>query len=97
MIHRLCDFCDLNETAHREVLSSLHQINDLGELLKFISLRSSQSVLYEERDNDIPQISEPRHNVPEEILPMIVMPTIHVHLSTSKKTDEVFKNFTTRG
>jgi hypothetical protein len=97
MIHGLSDFCNLNETAHRKVLSSLHQIDDLGELLEILSLRSPQSILYKERNNDIPQVGEPRHNVSEEILPMIVMPAIHVDLPTSEKTDEVFKNFTTRG
>ena len=97
MIHRLCDFSDLNETAHREVLSSFHQTDDLGELLEVISLRSPQLVLNEERDNDIPQIAESRHDIPEEILPMIVVPAIHMDLSTSKKTNEVFKNILTGG
>ena len=92
MIHRLSDFCDLDETGHRQVPSSLHQTDDLGELLKILSLGSSQSVLIEERNDYVPQVSEPCHDVSREVLPMVVVPSIHGDVATPEETGEVFEN-----
>ena len=96
MIHRLRYFSDFNQTGDREVLALLHETKHRRELLEVLTLRSPQLVLLEERDNHVPQIREPRHAVPVNIFPVIVMPTIHIHLAASEEADKIFQHITTR-
>ena len=96
MIHRLSDAGDLDQTTDREMPPPIHQDNDLGELVEVMSLRRSQRVLLEERDNAVPEISESLHAVPEYIFPVIVVTSIAEHLAASEEADKVFQNVTTR-
>ena len=90
MIHRLGDTGDLDQTADREMPPVIHQGDDLGELVEVVSLRRSQWVLIEERDDDVPEISEPLHAVPEYIFPVIVVPAVTEHLAASEEADKLF-------
>ncbi len=69
MVHRLDDLRDLDETVHREVRSELDELNDLDELGEVVSLRGSQRVRLEERDDNVAQVSEPEDLVRTEISP----------------------------
>ena len=51
-VHRLCDLRDLDETGHRQVPTKIHQRDDFGELGEVVSLRGSQRVSLEERNDD---------------------------------------------
>ena len=90
MVHRLGDTGDLDQTADRKMSPVMHQGNDIGELVEVVSLRRSQWVLLEERDNDVPDISEPLHAIPEYIFPIIVVPAIAEHLAASEEADKLF-------
>ena len=52
-VHRLHDLRDLDETWHREVPAVIHELDDFGELGEVVSLRRSQRVLLEERDDRV--------------------------------------------
>ena len=90
MVHRLSDTGDLDQAADREMSPVIHQGNDIGELVEVVSLRRPQWVLIEERDDDVPEISESLHAVPEYIFPMIVVPTITEHLAAPEEADKLF-------
>ena len=95
MVHRLGDTGDIDQTADRKMLPLIHQGNDIGELVEVVSLRRPQWVLLEERDYDIPEISEPLHAIPEYIFPVIVVPAITEHLAASEEADKLFQNVPT--
>lgn len=90
MIHRLSDTGDLDQSTDRKMPPAIHQSDNIGELVEVVSLRRSQWVLIEERDNDIPEISEPLHAVPEYIFPVVVVPTVAEHLAASEEADKLF-------
>jgi hypothetical protein len=96
VIHRLSDLRDLDDPRHREMPTEIHELDDSCELLEVLSLRRSQWVLLEERDDDISQVTEPLHAVPEHVLPMIVVSAVSIHLPASEESDEVFQNVTAR-
>ena len=96
MIHRLGDTGDLDQTADREVLPVIHQVDDPGELVEVVSLRRSQWVLLEERDYDVPEISESLDTIPEYIFPVIVVSAITKHLAASEEADKLFKDVAAR-
>ena len=64
MIHRLSDSGDFHQTGDRQVLTHLHETNNLDELVEVLSLRRSQLVLLEERNDHVPKICEPPHAIP---------------------------------
>jgi hypothetical protein len=92
VIHRLGDLGDVHDPRHTQVPADLHELDDPGELLEVVSLRRSQGVLEEERDDHIPQVTEPPHAVPEHVLPVVVVPRVRIDLPASEKTDEVFQD-----
>ena len=91
-VHRLCDLRDLDETRHREVPSEIHQSDDLGELGEVVSLRGSQWVLLEERNDDVTEVSELGDVVTAQILTMIVVPPVDVHLPATEELDHRFEH-----
>ena len=94
MIHRLSDPGDLHDPRDREMSANRHQIDDPRELIEVVSLRGSEWVLLEERDDDLTKVTEPAHDVPEHVLPMIVVPRIRVDLPASEEADHVFQDVT---
>jgi len=73
-----------------------HQLDDSCELLEVLPLRSSQRVLSEERDDDVPKVTDPLHAVSKEILSMIVVSTVSEDLAASEESDEFVKHIPTR-
>ena len=96
MIHRLRDLGYLNQAGNREVLALLHETKHRRELLEVLTLRSSELVLLKERDDHVPQIRKPRHAVPVNVFPVIVMPAVHIHLAASEEACKAFQHITTR-
>ena len=75
-VHRRGDLRNLYKARHGEVSAKIHQTNHFRELDEVISLRSSERVLLEERNDHIPQVSKLRDVVAGEILTMVVAPTV---------------------
>jgi hypothetical protein len=92
MIHRLHDPGDVGHAFHAQVDSLLHHAHDRGELPKLIGLRRSQWICFEERDDDLPQMSRVVDNVSEQILAMVVSPAVTVDLAAPKVLLNVLKN-----
>jgi hypothetical protein len=97
MIHRLCHLRDLDDAFHREMPAELHQTDDLGELGEVLTLRCSQRVLLEERNDDVLQVTESPDGVPREVLAVIVRASIRVDLPAPEESDEVLQNAAARG
>jgi hypothetical protein len=95
-VHRLDDFRDLNETSHREVRSEFNETTDVDELGEIFSLRGSQRVCFEERDDHVAQVSETKDLVLTEIFTMIVMPAVGIHLAAAKKLNHRIQDVPTR-
>ena len=95
-VHRLRDLCDLDETGHRQVPSSIDQSDDLGELREVVSLRSPQWVPLEERDDDVTQVSELGDVVAPHILTMVVVPSVDVDLPATEERHHRFEHVTAR-
>ena len=97
MIHRLGDLGDLGEAMPRQVSSLIHQIDDSYELLEVFPLRRSQRMFLEKRDYHIPQVRKSPDVIPVQILPVIILPTIHVHLAASEEAAKLFQDRLTAG
>ena len=96
VVHRLSDLRDLDDAFHREMLPEIHQPDDPYELLEVFPLRSSQSVLLEERNDDIPEVSVPLDAVPEHVLAVVIVPGVSKDPPTSEEVDELFEDVATR-
>ena len=97
MIHRFCYLTDLDQARPCQVLPSIYQIDDSYELVEVFPLRGSQRMFLEKRDYHIPQVRKSPDVIPVQILPVIILPTIHVHLAASEEADKVFQDRTTAG
>ena len=95
-VHRLGDLRDLDETGHRQVPAEIHQLDDPSELDEVVSLRGSQWVRLEERNDHIPQVSKPRDVVAGEILPMVVTAVVGIDLPTADERDHLFEDVPAR-
>ena len=95
-VHRLGDLRDLDETWHGEVPAVTDQVDDIRELGEVVSLRGSQRVSLEERNDDVTQISKPRDVVTAKILAMVVVPSVGVHLPATEEVDHRVEHITTR-
>ena len=96
MVHRLGDFGDLNDPLHRQVFTLTHQGDDLSELVEVLSLRRSQAMLLEKRNDYVPKIGKPVDIEPREILSVIVVPMVHANVPASKKAGHLLKNIAAR-
>jgi hypothetical protein len=96
MIHRLSCFRYFCQAGNGEVLALLHETENRNELFEVFILRRPQPILLEERDYDVPQISEPSDAIPIHIFSVIVEPTIHMQPAASEEADKVFQNISTR-
>lgn len=90
-VHRFDDLTDLDQPIDRKVSVETHQFDDSCELLEVLPLRSSQRVLLEERDDDVPQVSDPLDAISKEVLSMIVVPAVPENLAASEESDELLK------
>ena len=96
MVHRLSDLRYLDEPGDGEMPSEGHQGDDQCELLEVLSLRRSQRVLPEEWNNRVSKVGIPLDTIPEEILPVIVVPAVPIHLAASEEVDKVFEHLPAR-
>lgn len=97
MIHRFCYLTDLDQARPCQVLPSIYQIDDSYELVEVFPLRGSQRMFLEKRDYHIPQVRKSPDVIPVQILPVIILPTIHVHLAASEEAAKLFQDRLTAG
>ena len=97
MVHRLGDLGDRHQPIDGQVAAEPHEPKYLGELGEVVSLRRSQGVRLEERNDDLVQLVEAVDAVPKDILSVIVVTGVPVDLSASEEADEVFQHIATRG
>ena len=92
-IHGLSAFRDLDETICRLVPACGNEFDAASELLEVLLLRTQHRMLPEERDNRLQQILSPSNDVPEHVLPMVVVPPVG---DDSTDAEEVMKRLETR-
>jgi hypothetical protein len=96
MVHRLSDLCDLDEPGDGEMPSKGHHGDDQCELLEVLSLRRSQRVLPEERNDRVSKVGEPLHAIPEEVFLVIVVPAVPVHPAASEEACKILEHVPAR-
>jgi hypothetical protein len=84
MVHRLGDLCDFGETLHREVELPLHHSKDRRELRELIGFRRDQWMFFEERHDLMPRVFESEDPVNEEILSMVIVPSVQIQAATTE-------------
>src|SRR3954451_11720624 len=72
----LGDPSDGRQAVLVQVLTPLHQLEDLSELLEVGTLHGDQWVFFEERHHDAHQVRSALHGEAEERMPMVVMPGV---------------------
>ncbi len=95
MVHRLHDGGDLQQASRGQVATSLHETNHIGKLCEVGSLRRLQRVLLEERHDLVPQVVDALHAVPEEVLAVVVVPSIAEDLPAAEEVDERLEHVAT--
>jgi hypothetical protein len=95
-VHRFGDLRDFDNPLDREVPAEPHQFDDPSELDEVVSLRCSQWVLLEERNDDLGEVSVPLNAITEEILPMIVVSAVAIDTAAAEPSHHVFKNIAAR-
>ena len=96
VVHGLSDLRDLDDPRHRKMPSEIHQTHYPSELLEVVSLCSSQWVLLEERNDHVPQVSEPGDVVAVQMFAMVVLAAVDVHLAAAEERDHLLQNIATR-
>ena len=95
-IHRLSDLRDLDETGHGEVPTELDQLDDPSELREVVSLRGSEWVLSEERNDHIPQVSETGDVVAVQMFAVVVVPPVDGQSPTAEEPNHVLQDVSAR-
>ncbi len=88
MAHRLRDLNDLAETIDREMHPSIHHLEDESELLEVLSLRRSQWVLVEKRNDPLSKIAAVEDRVDHGVFPVIVTSPVAVHLAAPEELSD---------
>jgi len=96
MVHRLHDLRDLDETGHREVPTENEEVDDLGELGEVSSLRRSQRVSLEERNDHASQLGQSIDRVRSEMLPMVVVAAVDVDVPAAEEPSHLLEHVATR-
>ena len=78
VIHRFGDASDLDETIPRQVPSRLDHIHARREALEVETLRSTKPMISEERNDDLHEMVALRYGVLAQMLPVVVVPPVHV-------------------
>jgi hypothetical protein len=88
-VHRLSDFDDLNETVDRFVTIRGDELDTSYELLEVCLLRAAHRMLPKERYHRPEQILTPSHDVPKQMLAMIVVSLVRENLPDAEELTEV--------
>jgi hypothetical protein len=88
-VHRLRDLNDLDETVDRLVTACRDEFDTAGELLEVLLLRAAERMLLEEWNDRFEQVRSPSHDVPIQMLPMVVVPLVRDHLTNAKELTEL--------
>ena len=92
MVHRLHDSGDFLQPFLFQMLMVAHHLQNLDEFLKTIRFGCPETILKKERNDNLAQIIPASHAIPVDILPVIVMATIHEDISTGEEILQTFEN-----
>jgi hypothetical protein len=92
MIHRLDDLSDLHQAFEDQVSTLSHQVNDGDELVEVLTLRGPQRIRLEERNDHVPDITEPYDAVPEHVFPVVVVAAVPMDPAASEEVDQTFQD-----
>jgi hypothetical protein len=76
VIHRLRDFCDLDEAGHREVPARAADIDASRKAFEVVPLRRAQRMRPKERDHDIEELVPSAHDESVQVLLVVVVPSV---------------------
>lgn len=96
VVHRLLDFRDLDDPIDRQVSACVHEFDDPYELLEVLSLRSSQWMLQEERNDLRAEILESVDVVPQQVFAVVISSPIEIDLSATEEPDQFLEDVATR-
>lgn len=85
----LDDLQEVRQTRAGQVIATGHPLNTVGELLKVRSLRGTQRMLPEERDDHVQQVASFANNISVQVLAMIVDTTVAEHSSDAEELSEL--------
>ncbi len=85
MVHRLRDPCDVAEPVHREVDLPAHQPHDRREASELITLRRSQWMCFEKRDDRLDEITERPDAVAVQVFPVVVVASVATDVAASEE------------
>ena len=80
-VHRLSDLCDPYEPRRAQMDAAIDQLDTSRELLEVPLLRGTHRVLVEERNDPLDQVSAFAHDVPIQVLAVVVVPAIRYDLT----------------
>jgi hypothetical protein len=90
-VHRFCNACDLDETARCPMLFRRHDRHAPLEPLEVLTLRGSQRMLVEERNDRLEEIMpSPDHEL-DQVLTMVVVSPVWEEPTHPEELTELFK------
>ncbi len=91
MVHRLRDFCDLDQAGHREVPAGPADINAPSKALEIMPLSRPQSMRTEERDHDVEQLVPSSNDEPVQVLLVVVVPSVDRDGADAKEVPQIME------
>jgi hypothetical protein len=95
MIHRLGYLDDFNQPVRGQVMTGGHQLHASRELCEVISLGCFQLILSEEWDDDRQKVVSPIHEIPVQMLLMVVATPIDAQRAYPKEVSQSLERFQT--
>jgi hypothetical protein len=92
MIHRLHNRRNLRQALNGAMEALLFHANDTCELLEIITLRGSQWIRFEERNDAISQINGRPDVIPIQVLPVIIVSTIDIDTTASEELPQLMQD-----
>jgi hypothetical protein len=90
-VHRLRNFRDLDKPIKISMAISRDQLDASRELLEVDLLRAQHAVLPEERDDRSEEIQTPSHDIPIQVLTMVVVTLVREDLTYTEELVELVK------
>ena len=88
-VHRRGDLDDLEETVGRLVTAGRDELDTPCELLEVGLLRAAQRMFAEERDHRLQQVRALAHDVPIQVLAMVIVPPVRDDLADAEELTKV--------
>ena len=91
-VHRFSDPCNLDHAVDRLVTAGGDELDASHELLEVVTLRCTQWMLLEERNDHFLQLTAPSHDITVQIFAMVVVPPIRDHLTDAEELTKLMED-----